>query len=76
MPEETPTLTPTATLTPTVTLTPTLEFIQVVPVGDHYGAHIERTVTAGDFVIILLLFSVLLSMWGMYVLSRLGNKND
>jgi len=71
LPTETPTPTPTETLTPSPTFTPTLDFFIEVELSDGQGARIERTVTAGDYTIVILLFVLLVSVWGMWLLNFL-----
>lgn len=80
MPTETPepTLTPTPTETPTATptFTPTPDFFVVVQLDDdNQYARFERSFTAGDSLISLLLFVLVLSIWGLHILRELrGDK--
>jgi hypothetical protein len=70
-PTETPTITPTATETPT----PTLEIYIEVTTEAGLGARIAREVSVGDIWISVLLFAIFVSLWVMYLLTRLrGGK--
>jgi hypothetical protein len=62
-----PSLTPTPseTPTPTATLTPTLAYYAETTLSEGQGARFERTVTAGDFTIVVLLAALLFTLWGM-----------
>jgi len=74
-PTPTPTLTPTITPTPTLTPTPTPQyFYEATTEADSLPVRFERTVTMGDYAVILLLVAVLLSMWVMFLLIRLRPK--
>lgn len=74
IPTETPE--PTMTLTPSATFTPTLDFFIEIPLGDGMGARVERSVTAGDYTIIILTFVLLISFWGYALLRELrGDKS-
>lgn len=64
METETATPTPTETLTPTPTYTPTLAYYTETALSDGQGARFDRTVTAGDFTIVLLLAAILFTLWG------------
>jgi hypothetical protein len=48
-----------------------LDFFIEVELSDGQGARIERTVTAGDYTIVILLFVLLVSVWGMWLLNFL-----
>lgn len=62
--DPTATLTPSETPTPTQTYTPTPEFYSVTAFSEGQGARFERTVTAGDFTIVVLLAAILFTLWG------------
>lgn len=64
--------TPEPTLTPTATFTPTPNYYleMLTPGGE--AARIERTVTAGDWMIVVLLTLILASIWAKYVIERIG----
>lgn len=68
---ETETPTPTLTLTPTPTYTPTLELYMETVLSEGQGARFERTVSAGEFSISLLLFVLVVSIWGMWLFNFL-----
>lgn len=61
-----PSLTPTPseTPTPTATYTPTLAFYAETVLSEGQGARFERTVTTGDYTIVILLAAILFTMWG------------
>jgi hypothetical protein len=75
---ETETPTPTLTLTPTPTYTPTLIYSTETAFDGGHGARFERTVTAGDYSVTVLLFLILISIWGMWFFNYLrewrGNR--
>lgn len=62
--EPTETALPSETPTPTPTLTPTLVFYTESVFSEGQGARFERTVTAGDFTISILLVAILFTLWG------------
>ena len=64
---------PSETPTPTPTFTPTLEFYSETAFSDGNGARFERTVTAGDFTVVVLLAAILFTMWGYLLYSWLRN---
>lgn len=70
-PVPTLTLTPSETPTPTPTFTPTLEMFIEVELSDGQGARIERTVSAGEYTISVLLFVLIVSIWGMWLFNFL-----
>ena len=71
---DTPTPTATPTETPTATPTPNFYIEVTTPAGE--PARIERAVSGGDLVIIVLLFALLISIWGMYLSDRLGGVKN
>jgi hypothetical protein len=58
-----PSLTPTPSETPTPTAT--LAYYAETTLSEGQGARFERTVTAGDFTIVVLLAALLFTLWGM-----------
>jgi len=66
---ETETPTPSVTPTPSETPTPTLEFYSEMVLSEGSGARFERTVTAGDYTVVVLLAAILFTMWG-YILYQ------
>lgn len=79
--DPTETFTPTATNTPTETPTPTATYTPTfvywveltTPAGD--PARLVREVSTGDYLVILLLFAILLSLWVFWIADRLkGGK--
>jgi hypothetical protein len=70
---ETPTPTETLTPTPTATATPNFYIEVVTPAGE--AARIERTITAGDWVIIVLLTLILASHWAIHIVEKIGGDS-
>lgn len=69
----TPTLTPSETPTLTLTPPPTLEFYTEMVFSEGEGARFERTVTAGDYAVTVLLAAILFTMWGYILYQWLRN---
>jgi hypothetical protein len=79
METETPTPTftpePTLTLTPSATPTATPNFyIEMTMEVEGDYARVSRDVSIADYWIILLLIAILLSMWVMYIATRLKGE--
>jgi hypothetical protein len=61
---------------PTPTPTPTPNFFSEFELSEGNAARVENTVTAGDYVEILLLFVLVISFWGVFILRELrGDKS-
>lgn len=73
-PEVTVEPTPTITLTPTATFTPTPDVWIEVTTEAGAAARVGREVTVGDYMTNVLLFTILVSLWLMFVLVRLSQK--
>ncbi len=72
MPETTETPTPTLTLTPSATPTATPDYYVEVTTEAGYPGRVSRDVSVADLWIIVLLIAVLVSMWLMFIVLRLG----
>jgi hypothetical protein len=70
---ETETPLPTETLTPSPTFTPTLALSFLTELPDGRGAQFQRTVTADGYTTNLLLFAILISLWGMWFFNWLNS---
>lgn len=66
---ETETPTPTLTPEPTPTPTATLNFYVEMETPGGEAARLERTITAGDSAVVVMLALILASLWAMYVAS-------
>lgn len=74
-PTETPTPPPTETLTPTATYTPTPNYYwegTAEPSG--VPVRVVREISASDYTIALLLFAILVSLWVMWLVTRLTSQ--
>ena len=65
--------TPTPTSTPTETPTQLDFYIEMTTKGGE-AARIERTVTAGDWMITVVLVIILASIWAQYVMDRIRGE--
>jgi hypothetical protein len=61
---------------PTPTPTPTPNFYSEFELSEGNAARVENTVTAGDYVEILLLFVLLVSLWGIFLLRELRGEKS
>lgn len=68
---ETETPTPSLTPEPTITPTPTLALYTEMVLNSGNGARFERTVTAGDFTISLLLFVLIVLITAQFLYTWL-----
>lgn len=71
----TPTPTPTETATATATFTPTNDYYieaTVEVTGQH--ARIAREMSIGDYWIIMILLAILISMWLMYIVTKVERR--
>jgi hypothetical protein len=70
-PSPTPTETPTITPTATATFTPTPNYyVELTAEPSGVPVRIERSVSAGELWIIVLLFFIAVSLWAMYFAWR------
>lgn len=65
---------PTLTLTPADTATPTPDVYVMMTTPGGNDARMVREISSGDYLIILLLFAILVSIWVMYALNRLRGR--
>lgn len=67
-----PTATPTATVTPTPTFTPvpTLNYYVEMVTPDGEPARLAREISMGEYLTILLLLAILVSMWSMFLSNK------
>lgn len=70
----TPTFTPTPTVTPTPSATPEYYVLMWTPAGE--GARIVLEMNMGDYWIILLLTAIVLSLWAIRFMDRLGKREE
>lgn len=56
---------------PTPTPTPTPQLYTEYEISEGNAARVENTVTAGDYTIIIILFVLLVSFWGVFILREL-----
>lgn len=62
---------PTPEVTATMTPVPTLNYYVEMTTPDGEPARMVREVSTGDYLVILLLFALLVSIWLMWFLDRL-----
>lgn len=64
---ETETPIPSETPTPTATFTPTLVYSSETVFAEGRGARFDRTMSAGEFTISILLIVIIFTLWGQFM---------